>query len=296
MVAEHGRAAFLFTVLHLTRQQPNSSKLNRLALPAAPARKQEYLQMADSITVRNIPITRSLPAECSGTVERAGYFLLKRLLDIFVSFGLLLLFSPLFLLISLLIRIDSPGPAIYSQKRVGCRHSWKGKTLHKEVRQFTFFKFRTMYQNSDDSIHRQFIHAYIHNDLEGMARLQKGTVEQGNEFKLNGDPRITRVGRILRKTSMDELPQFWNVLTGDMSLVGPRPAIPYEVEMYEPWHMTRLSTRPGLTGLWQVTARNSASFDDLVRIDLEYIEKQSFWLDLKILFMTPLAIFDRRGK
>lgn len=129
-----------------------------------------------------------------------------------------------------------------------------------------------------------------------MARLQKGTVEQGNEFKLNGDPRITRVGRILRKTSMDELPQFWNVLTGDMSLVGPRPAIPYEVEMYEPWHMTRLSTRPGLTGLWQVTARNSASFDDLVRIDLEYIEKQSFWLDLKILFMTPLAIFDRRGK
>ncbi len=257
---------------------------------------QKDLQMADTATVRNFPTTRSLPAECSGKVERAGYFLLKRLLDIVVSFILLVVIFPFILLISLLIRIDSPGPSIYTQKRVTCRHSWKGKSLHKEVRLFTFYKFRTMYQNSDDSIHRQFIHAYIHNDLEGMARLQQGTVEQGNEYKLNGDPRVTRMGRILRKTSLDELPQFWNVLTGDMSLVGPRPAIPYEVEMYEPWHMRRLSTRPGLTGLWQVTARNSASFDNLVQIDLEYIDKQSFWLDMKILLMTPLAVFDRRGK
>lgn len=252
--------------------------------------------MADSVSVRNPSITQALLPECDKSVERTGYFLMKRVTDFLFSFIMLIILSPFIFLISLLIRMDSPGPAIYSQKRVGCRLSWKGKTLQKEVRLFTFYKFRTMYQNSDDSIHRRFITAYIHNDLEAMARLQQAAVEQGNEYKLNGDPRVTRIGKILRKTSMDELPQLWNVLTGDMSLVGPRPAIPYEVEMYEPWHMCRLSTLPGLTGLWQVTARNSASFDDLVRIDLEYIKKQSFWFDLKILLKTPLAILERKGK
>ncbi len=225
-----------------------------------------------------------------------AYFFAKRATDIFLSVLFLILFSPILFLIAILIWLDSPGPAIFSQKRVGCKFRWVGKTLHKEICTFTFYKFRSMYHKADEGLHREFISAYISNDITHMARLQQAPAETHNLYKLNGDKRITRIGKFLRAFSLDELPQFWNVLKGDMSLVGPRPAIPYEVEMYEPWHRGRLYALPGITGLWQVTARNTAAFEDLVKVDLEYIEKQSFWLDMRILFRTPLAILERKCK
>lgn len=250
-------------------------------------------------------VTTTLPAQ-AGTVPkvyaslitqervRTGYVVAKRGIDIFVSVTLLILLFPFFLLISLAIMLDSPGPAIFSQKRVGCRYQYRKGVYEREVCEFTFHKFRTMFHKVSEQLHREFIDAYIHNDLERMAALQQSPITEKTQFKLTGDPRITRIGGFLRKSSFDELPQLWNILKGEMSLVGPRPAIPYEVEMYEPWQMQRLAALPGLTGLWQVTARNSALFDDMVRMDLEYISKQSIWFDLVILLKTPFAVFDRR--
>jgi lipopolysaccharide/colanic/teichoic acid biosynthesis glycosyltransferase len=161
-------------------------------------------------------------------------------------------------------------------------------------RQVTFkcFKFRTMVSNADQSLHKSYIKALINNDTESMAALQG---EDTQIRKLTRDPRITRLGKILRKSSIDEIPQFINVLRGEMSLVGPRPAIPYEVEMYKPWHFRRLETKPGITGLWQVTARSSCDFDEIVTLDIQYIDQQSIWLDLKILLKTPIAVLFCRG-
>ena len=134
--------------------------------------------------------------------------------------------------------------------------------------------------------------AYIRNDSQGMAELHNGDEKV---LKLQRDPRVTRLGWFLRRTSLDELPQLWNVLKGSMSLVGPRPPIPYEVEMYDAWHHLRLEAKPGMTGLWQVTARSSASFDRMVDLDVQYVESQSFRLDLKILLRTPLAVLRGHG-
>jgi len=228
--------------------------------------------------------------------NRVPYYIAKRLLDILISLTLLILLSPLLLLIAIAIRLDSPGSPIFSQTRVGCKLRWKGFSYTKEIVPFMFYKFRSMYYKSDETIHKEFTKAYLKNDLSGMAQLQQGPVEEGNEFKLNHDNRITKVGKILRNTSLDELPQLWNVLKGDMSMVGPRPDLPYVVELYEPWHMQRLSTIQGLTGLWQVTARNSCSFDVLIQTDLDYINNQSIWLDIKIILKTPFAVFDQKGK
>jgi lipopolysaccharide/colanic/teichoic acid biosynthesis glycosyltransferase len=149
-----------------------------------------------------------------------------------------------------------------------------------------------MYQDAESEMHRAYIQAFIHNDQQGMSELQNGDTEVR---KLVDDPRITPLGRFLRKSSLDELPQLWNVFKGDMSLVGPRPPIPYEVEMYEPQHCRRLGTKPGITGLWQVTARSSADFDEMVSLDVEYIEHQSLWLDLKILLQTPMVVLRGKG-
>ena len=146
--------------------------------------------------------------------------------------------------------------------------------------------------NADPSIHQAYIKALIENDENQMAALQGQVTEVR---KLVQDPRIIRPGFLLRKLSLDELPQFWNVLLGDMSLVGPRPAIPYEVDMYKTWHLRRLEAQPGITGLQQVTARSTADFDQQVKLDIEYVEKQSFLFDLMIIFKTPLVVFSTRG-
>jgi len=228
--------------------------------------------------------------------NRAFYYITKRILDVVISSTLLFLLSPMLFVIALAIKLDSPGSAIFSQIRVGCKLKWKGFRYTKEIVPFTFYKFRSMYEDADESKHIEFTKAYLKNDLEEMNQLQDGPVEDGNQYKLNNDNRVTRMGRFLRETSLDELPQLFNVLKGDMSMVGPRPDLPYVVELYEPRHMQRLSTMQGLTGLWQVTGRNACSFENLIQADLDYINNQSLWLDIKIMLKTPLAILNLKGK
>ena len=220
------------------------------------------------------------------------YFACKRLFDLVVAACLLVALAPLLGLIVVLVILDTPGPAIFRQERVGLRRRRQDGRAIYEIGTFTMFKFRTMYQGNDSAVHRQYVQALIQNDEEGMAALQE---EETQVRKLVHDARVTRLGHFLRKSSLDELPQFWNVLRGEMTLVGPRPPIPYEVDMYKPWHWLRLWALPGVTGLWQVSARSSATFDEMVRLDLDYIERQSFWLDLKILLGTPLAVFRGKG-
>ena len=195
----------------------------------------------------------------------SGARILKRSSDLIISSLSIALLSPLWLLIALLIKIDSRGPVFYTQERVGM-----------DGRLFLLYKFRTMVANADSELHREYQRAFI----AGRAEANLGN-EQKPTYKLFADPRITRVGRFLRKTSIDEVPQLWNVLLGDMSIVGPRPPIPYEVEAYELWHRKRLDMKPGLTGLWQVSGRNRLPFEEMVRLDLFYIENWSLLLDLQ---------------
>jgi lipopolysaccharide/colanic/teichoic acid biosynthesis glycosyltransferase len=224
--------------------------------------------------------------------QRRIYFACKRLLDIVVAALLLLVLSPLMLLIAILVALETPGPSIYGQQRVGLRRRRDGQKTTWKVGTFRCYKFRTMHHNSDSSVHRTFMEAYIRNDCQGMAELHSGDEKV---LKLQRDPRVTRLGWFLRRTSLDELPQLWNVLKGSMSLVGPRPPIPYEVELYDSWHHQRLEAKPGMTGLWQVTARSSASFDRMVDLDVQYVESQSFKMDLNILLRTPLAVLRGHG-
>lgn len=194
----------------------------------------------------------------------------KRASDLAIATLAAVLLSPLWLLIALLIKLDSRGPVFYKQERVGM-----------DGRVFLFYKFRSMHKGSDDARHREFQRKYI----KGEAESNLGD-EQRPAYKLRGDERVTRLGKILRKTSLDELPQLFNVLRGDMSVVGPRPPIPYEVQSYELWHRKRLDMKPGITGLWQVSGRNRLPFDEMVRMDLYYIENWSLLLDLKIILQT----------
>jgi lipopolysaccharide/colanic/teichoic acid biosynthesis glycosyltransferase len=232
----------------------------------------------------------------SGIVSQTGnrffYYLFKRLMDILLSSIALIFFSPLMLVIAILIRLDSQGPILFVQKRVGTMRREVNGQYQWEMGLFSFYKFRTMLPGADSSIHKTYIKALIDNDLEKILEMQNGN---STIHKLANDPRVTHIGNFLRRTSLDELPQFFNVFKGDMSLVGPRPAIPYEVEMYKPWYHRRLEAKPGITGLWQVKARNMADFDEMMSLDIEYIEKQSFWLDFKILFKTPLTMVIGRG-
>lgn len=206
------------------------------------------------------------------------YEFAKRSLDITVALLALVCLVPIFLLCALAIILDSPGPVFFRQQRVG-RH---GKL-------FTMLKFRSMRTDSEASLHRDFATAFIKGEV---AQPEGGTPVV---YKLTRDPRITRVGQWLRQTSLDELPQLWNTLRGDMSLVGPRPPIPYEVELYEPEHLGRLAVRPGITGQWQVSGRSSTTFDEMVALDLAYIRSASFLLDLQILIMTIPAVLRTRG-
>jgi lipopolysaccharide/colanic/teichoic acid biosynthesis glycosyltransferase len=201
----------------------------------------------------------------------------KRVMDVALSAAALLLLFPVFLAIAAAIKWTSDGPAFFRQERLGCN----GKS-------FTFLKFRSMYKDNDPAKHRDYILKYI-------SEQQNAAVEPG-VFKLKDDLRITPVGRWLRKTSLDELPQLINVLKGEMSLVGPRPPILYECDLYETWHRRRLlSCKPGITGLWQVMGRSRTTFDDMVRLDLKYINEWSLGLDLKILLKTPGAVFGGKG-
>ncbi len=222
----------------------------------------------------------------------AWYYLAKRLIDFVLAAVLLVGFLPLLAVVAVLIKLDSRGPVFFRQKRVGARRVASDGAWRWERADFTCIKFRTMVHNADPAIHQAYVTALIHNDAQKMDEIQNGCQPLR---KLVHDPRITRLGRYLRKFSLDELPQFINVLRGEMSLVGPRPAIGYEVEQYTPWHRGRLNAQPGITGWQQVKARCTAAFDDQVKYDLEYIENQSLRLDLKIMLLTPLEVLRHRG-
>jgi lipopolysaccharide/colanic/teichoic acid biosynthesis glycosyltransferase len=202
--------------------------------------------------------------------------IMKRLMDIAVTGTALIVLAPLFAIIAALIKLSSPGPVFYNQERLG----FGG-------RRFKLYKFRSMKPNCETGSHKAYVLGLIN-----------GTAAAGDTgfYKMGNDSRITKIGQMLRKTSLDELPQLWNVLKGDMSLVGPRPPIPYEAEAYAPWHQRRLlEAIPGITGPWQIEGRSRTTFDDMVRMDIRYSSSWSFWLDLKLLCKTPAAVLIGRG-
>lgn len=212
---------------------------------------------------------------------RQGIDALKRMMDVTGSLLALVGLAPVFLAIAAAIKLTSKGPVFFRQRRIGQYGA-----------PFVFLKFRSMYVNNDSAIHQEYVKKLI----AGTAQANPSEGDGGKIYKLTGDPRITRVGAILRKTSLDELPQFVNVLMGEMSLVGPRPPVPYEVEAYDVWHRRRLlEAKPGITGLWQVSGRCRVKFDDMVRLDLHYARYRSPWLDLKILARTPAAVVTGDG-
>ncbi|MBI5510094.1 MAG: sugar transferase [Deltaproteobacteria bacterium] len=197
----------------------------------------------------------------------------KRLFDIALSLALILLASPLMAVVALAIKLSSKGPIFYVQQRIG----YHGRA-------FPFYKFRSMHRNNDDAIHREYTRKWI---IENKAHTEAGVRKV---HKITDDPRVFKVGRFIRKYSIDELPQLFNVLGGEMSLIGPRPALPYEVEVYREWHRRRFEAPPGITGLWQVSGRNQVSFEEMVKLDIDYLENWSLLLDLRILVRTVRVV------
>jgi lipopolysaccharide/colanic/teichoic acid biosynthesis glycosyltransferase len=216
------------------------------------------------------------PDLISATSSQRSLLVIKRAMDIIGSAMLVILCAPLLLIIALAVKLSSRGPVLFRQDRVG-----------QYGRRFTFLKFRSMRADNDPSVHKEYVTKLIAGEAERMPSRAAGE----GVYKLAQDSRVTRLGRFLRKTSLDELPQLLNVLRGDMSLVGPRPPIPYELAAYQTWHRRRLlEVKPGITGLWQVTGRSRVKFDDMVRLDLRYAMSWSPWLDVKILARTPGAV------
>lgn len=203
---------------------------------------------------------------------------LRRVVDVVFALALILLLSPILIAVAVAVRLDSRGPALFRQRRVGYRET-----------EFTLFKFRSMRVDADPRSHREYITALIN----GEEANRNGGRE--NLYKLAVDNRITPVGRWIRHWSLDELPQLFNVVRGDMTLVGPRPAIPYEVAEYPSWYRERFSVKPGLTGYWQVSGRSERTYEEMVRLDIEYAERRSLGLDLLILLKTPWVVLSRKG-
>lgn len=232
--------------------------------------EREYGQLAEAASRGRAHV---LSGESDMRVSRGA----KRALDVVgASLGLVVL-SPLLLVVAMAVRLETPGPAIFRQRRLG-----------KDGRPFDFYKFRSMVDNNDPSIHRKYVEQLITAPCEEL----KGDT---GAFKIERDPRVTKVGSFLRRTSIDELPQLMNVLRGEMSLVGPRPPLPYEARLYSRRAMRRLECKPGMTGLWQVSGRCMKTFDEMIELDIKYIENWSFRLDLEILIRTPQAVLGERG-
>ncbi|WP_349026672.1 sugar transferase [Methyloglobulus sp.] len=207
---------------------------------------------------------------------------IKRAIDVIGSLIALSILSPVMLVAAALVKFNSPGPVIFKQTRLG-----------KKGIPFTFYKFRSMRTDTNDQIHRDYVIKLINGDDD--ITINNGDV-QNPLYKINYDPRVTSVGSVIRKTSIDELPQLYNVLKGDMSLVGPRPPLGYEAEKYQSWHLRRiLEMKPGITGLWQVEGRSRTGFDEAVRLDVRYLQTWSLMLDIKILFRTIKEVLQCRG-
>lgn len=222
------------------------------------------------------------------------YYRAKRLFDFVVATLLVLLLAPLLVILAIVVKLDTPGPVIYRQRRVGSRRIDLGSHFSWELAEFDFLKFRTMRCDGETSLHQRYIAAYINGDGESMAEVAAGHRTE-ESYKLVGDPRITRSGRVMRKLSLDELPQLWHVIRGEMSLVGPRPPLAYEVEMYRPHHFRRFASPMGITGVWQVSGRGAIGFEDMVELDLRYVETRSFSEDLRVLALTLPAVLSGRG-
>jgi exopolysaccharide biosynthesis polyprenyl glycosylphosphotransferase len=283
---QNSKSAIVFSDLNTTNKQVIQGLRTRVSKALTAALTPDLVKCID-ISVHVFPRNSDLDA---GVTEYSFYpdlphqyptqataHLLKRLIDIAGSSLLLLMLAPFLAIIALMIRLHSNGPALFRQVRIGLN----GKP-------FSFWKFRSMYVGSDTAIHREYVTKFIS---------REDAVSQPEAiYKLINDPRVTPIGRFLRKTSLDELPQLWNVLCGEMSLVGPRPALPYELKVYALWHYRRiLDAKPGITGLWQVTARSRTTFNEMVRLDLRYAQQWSIWLDLKILLQTPKAVLTGEG-
>jgi lipopolysaccharide/colanic/teichoic acid biosynthesis glycosyltransferase len=206
-----------------------------------------------------------------------------RALDIVGSVVLLVILSPVLAAIAIAIRLDSRGPVLFRQQRIG-----------RDTKPFTVNKFRTMQHGADHETHRAFVLGLIAGETRA-PRESASEEETSSYYKMIADDRVTRFGRLLRRSSLDELPQLWNVLRGEMSLVGPRPPIPYEVEHYPPHWFARFAVKPGVTGLWQVSGRSQVTLDEMVRLDVEYAHRRSPWLNLRILFRTVPAVLGARG-
>ncbi|TMD87451.1 MAG: sugar transferase [Chloroflexi bacterium] len=202
--------------------------------------------------------------------SRVGDGTWKRPLDVLIATLATIGLSPLIGVVAILVRIDSRGPVFFRQERLG-----------RDGKPFRMWKFRSMYHNSEDGRHRDAATAWF------------AAQPTGNGYKSLADPRITRVGRFLRRTSLDEIPQLFNVLSGDMSLVGPRPAIAYELTHYQPWYFERQHVKPGMTGLWQVSGRDTVSAQDMMALDVRYVRERTLWLDVRILFLTVPALLGR---
>lgn len=207
---------------------------------------------------------KQLEIESESSMEFSLYEVIKRLIDVVCSFLGVLVLSPLFIIIAIIIKITSKGPVFFSQKRVG-----------KNGKEFYMYKFRSMVVNAE----------------ELKEKLAAQNEMSGPMFKMKDDPRVTKVGKFIRKTSIDELPQLWNVLKGDMSLVGPRPSLPKEVAQFEEWMYRRLEVKPGLTCYWQVSGRNNIDFEDWMNLDIRYVEERNLWIDIKLIFKTVGVLF-----
>lgn len=281
--------------------QRTAGKLHRAVALRAPKDVRGLTGVAKSDPARasltfagellSAPQSQEVPNDasfCTGTSEKQLYYVCKRCLDLCLAVFTLILLLPLLLLIALLIKIDSSGPVFFTHERVGTKRlQVRGEAVW-VIGNFGMHKFRSMVQNADSAAHE----AYVRDFVQGRVKPDKA---EGGKFKLTNDPRVTRIGRILRRTSLDELPQLFNVLKGQMSLVGPRPVPPYEVACYRPGDHKRLTAPPGITGLWQVNGRCQVSFEEMIHMDLEYIQKASLWIDLQILFLTIPAVLCGRG-
>ena len=223
-----------------------------------------------------MPVT-SLPSAEPGIVRAGATQLAKRLMDLAVATACLALLTPVLVIVAMLVRLTSPGPALFRQIRLG-----------KDRDHFVLYKFRTMYADSRDDVHREYVTKLLTED-------KPPDGGRSGLYKLENDERITPIGRLIRRTSIDELPQLFNVIRGDMSLVGPRPALPWEAEMLDAGHFARFRVPPGLTGLWQVSGRNSLTMKQGLELDIEYVRRQRLTLDLWILIKTIPVVLSTRG-